>query len=265
MVETYVERVHTEHALLDIGEDIGALVIHTRAELRGKEIQVSRKGTNAAKMVHTAIWERRFNGRTMFAGIYPTLPMGDYIIWTHPSREVTIFGGSIAEVDLRDISDIYVPDPGHAHGYDQNAPGVCATASREGTRDLLPPRYRDGRAVSAAPMGAAPLRYADDGQVAWDEMWTNFCDLALAGGPSHRGTLLEPVASEEVKANQDAYERVVAGCCERLWWKMCVCGAKAPCCFCLPVQPFAWNRRSRTSLRWLPRPITTGWNTAARE
>ena len=210
MVETYVERVHTEHALLDIGEDIGALVIYTRAELRGKEIQVSRKGTNAAKMVHTAIWERRFNGRTMFAGIYPTLPMGDYIIWTHPSREVTIFGGSVAEVDLRDISDIYVPDPGHAHGYDQNAPGVCATASREATRDLLPPRYRDGRAVSAAPMRAAPLRYAGDGQVAWDEMWTNFCDLALAGGPSHRGTLLEPVASEEVKANQDAYERVVA-------------------------------------------------------
>lgn len=210
MVETYVERVHTEHALLDIGEDIGALVIYTRAELRGKEIQVSRKGTNAAKMVHTAIWERRFNGRTMFAGIYPALPMGDYIIWTHPSCEVAIFGGSVAEVDLRDISDIYVPDPGHAHGYDQNAPGVCATASREATRDLLPPRYRDGRAVSAAPMGAAPLRYADDGQVAWDEMWTNFCDLALAGGPSHRGTLLEPVASEEVKANQDAYERVVA-------------------------------------------------------
>src|SRR5438045_6909920 len=97
MVETYVERVHTEHALLDIGEDIGALVIYTREELRGREIQVSLKGTRAAKLVHTAIWERRFNGRTMFAGIYPSLPVGDYIIWTHPSREVTIVGGSVAD------------------------------------------------------------------------------------------------------------------------------------------------------------------------
>jgi sirohydrochlorin cobaltochelatase len=58
-------------------------------------------------------------------------------------------------------------------------------------------------------MGAAPLIYADDGLVAWDQMWTSFCDLALAGGPPHRGTLLEPVSSEEVKADYVAYERVV--------------------------------------------------------
>ena len=210
MVEMYVERVHTGHAVLDIGEDVGALIIYTREELRGKEIQVSLKWANAAKLVHTAIWERRFNGRTMFAGIYPALPGGDYIIWSHPSREVTIAGGSVAEVDLRDITDIYVPYPGHAHGYDSNTPGVCATEPRPAIQGLLPPRYRDGKAVSAAPMGAAPMRYADDGQVAWNEMWTDFCDLALAGGPSHRGTLLEPVAPEEVKADQDTYERVVA-------------------------------------------------------
>ncbi len=185
MVETYVERIHTEHALLDIGEGIGALVIYTGKELLGKEIQVSLKGTNAAKLVHTAIWERRFNGRTMFAGIYAELPVGDYIIWTHPSREVKIVDGCVAEVDLRDIADIYVPDPRHAHGYESIATGVCTTASRNPIQDLLPPRYRGGKVVSAAPMGAAPLLYADDGQVAWDEMWTGFCDLALAGGPSH--------------------------------------------------------------------------------
>jgi hypothetical protein len=210
MAEVYVDRVHTEQAVLDIGEDIGALVISTREEFRGKEIQVSLKGTNSASLVHTAVWERRFNGRTMFVGIYPSLPAGDYIIWTHPSREVTIIGGSVAEVDLRSISDIYVPSASHSHGYDQNAPGVCSTAPREAMRELLPPRYRNGQVVSAAPMGSAPLRYADDGQVAWDTIWTDFCDLALAGGPPHRGTLLEPVAPEEIKAAQDAYERVVA-------------------------------------------------------
>lgn len=210
MIETHVEQVHTGHAVLDIGEDIGALVIYTREEWRGKEIQVSLKGSSAAKLVHTAIWERRFNGHTMFAGIFPSLPVGNYIIWTHPSREVIICGGNVAEVDLRDISAIYVPNAGHAHGYNQNVAGVCTRAPGDAMRDLLPPRYQDGGMVSAAPMGAAPLRYSEDGQVAWDQMWTDFCDLALAGGPSHRGTLLEPVIPQDVKADQGAYERVVA-------------------------------------------------------
>jgi hypothetical protein len=100
MAERYIDRVHTEHAVLDIGEDIGALVIYTRQELRGKEIEASLKG-NDVKRVHTAVWERSVNGHTVFAGIYPSLPAGDYIIWTTPSSEVTIIGGQVAEVDLR--------------------------------------------------------------------------------------------------------------------------------------------------------------------
>src|SRR5258706_16232095 len=76
--------------------------------------------------------------------------------------------------------------------------------------DILPPCYRNGKTVSAAPMGTAPMRYTDEGQVAWDKMWTDFCDLALAGGPPHRDSLLEPVPPDEIKANMEAYERVVA-------------------------------------------------------
>src|SRR5436305_8022888 len=74
----------------------------------------------------------------------------------------------------------------------------------------LPPRYQDGREVCAAPMGAAPLRYDAEGKVAWNELWTDFCDLALAGGPPHRGTLLEPATPETVRAEPEAYARVLA-------------------------------------------------------
>lgn len=211
MVETYVERVHTEQALLDIGEDIGALVIYTREELRGKEIQVSLKGTCAAKLVHTAIWERRFNGRVAFAGVYPALPAGNYIIWVHPTREVSIAGGHVAEADLRDCSDIFLPpNAAHAHDFGQYTSDVLAATPRDAMQNLLPPRYQGSHSVSAAPMGSAAMRFNEDGKVAWDEMWTGFCDLALAGGPSHRGTLLEPVTPDEVKADQEGYERVVA-------------------------------------------------------
>ncbi|MFQ3684723.1 sirohydrochlorin chelatase [Roseiflexus sp.] len=80
---------------------------------------------------------------------------------------------------------------------------------------ILPPRYRNGASVSAAPMAAAPLVYDADGRVAWDRVWGGddpdnpFCELALAGGPPHRGTLLEPVPPEVVAADPDGYARVI--------------------------------------------------------
>ncbi|TMC22623.1 MAG: urease accessory protein UreG [Chloroflexi bacterium] len=64
--------------------------------------------------------------------------------------------------------------------------------------------------LSAAPMPAAPLHYAEDGQVAWDQMWSDFCDLAAIGGPPHRSTLLEPVFPADVSDHPEAYERIVA-------------------------------------------------------
>lgn len=82
--------------------------------------------------------------------------------------------------------------------------------SGDSSLSFLPPRYQDpNRRVSAAPMGAAALVYNLDGSVAWDAMWTGYCELALAGGPPHRGTLLEPVPPEKIAAKPEAYERVV--------------------------------------------------------
>ncbi len=75
---------------------------------------------------------------------------------------------------------------------------------------MLPPRYRDPSVpVSSAPMGAADLQRDAEGRVAWDQMWQGFCELALAGGPPHRGTLLEPVTREEARADPERYAAVV--------------------------------------------------------
>lgn len=198
----YYERVHTEQAVLDIGQDIGALVVYTGEELRGREIEVSPKG-NDTKRTHTAILERRVNGRVIYAGLFVALPAGDYTIWMEPGCDVTITGGHVSEVDCRHCTNIYAP-----YAYQPQRPE--AEPPRRAANDLLPPRYRDGRPVSAAPMGSAPMRYDEDGRVAWDEIWTSFCDLALAGGPPHRDTLLEPVTPEEVRADPDSYLHVLA-------------------------------------------------------
>lgn len=75
---------------------------------------------------------------------------------------------------------------------------------------VLPPRYQSPEVVvSAAPMGAVPLQFGADGAVAWDEMWQGFCELALAGGPPHRGTLLEAPPREEILANPARHAEVL--------------------------------------------------------
>ena len=206
MAETYVERVHTENAVLDIGEDIGALVIYTRQELLGEEIEVSPKDNDAQK-THTTVLERKVNERTMYAALFLALPEGDYNTCSTPSSAITIIGGHVAELDWRESNVIIEPKTpygSHPHRYEY------------AVLEMLPPRYRNGKVISAAPMGTAPMRYTDEGQVAWDEMWTDFCDLALAGGPPHRDTLLEPVPPDEVKADLENYERVVSEI-ERGW------------------------------------------------
>ena len=97
-----------------------------------------------------------------------------------------------------------VPIAGHAHGPSPLLDLQARIAA------ILPPRYQaPDVAVSAAPMAAAPLQFGPDGQVAWDAMWQGFCELALAGGPPHRGTLLEASPREEVLANPERYAEVV--------------------------------------------------------
>jgi ABC-type Zn2+ transport system substrate-binding protein/surface adhesin len=118
-----------EDAVLDIGGDIGALILYTDAEYNGREIEVSLVDADGVELepahdhdhhhahdhghehehghgqrTHTAIHERRAGDQLTYAGIYVELLAGDYRIWiddaTLPDR-VTIIGGEVAEVDWR--------------------------------------------------------------------------------------------------------------------------------------------------------------------
>ena len=81
-------------------------------------------------------------------------------------------------------------------------------------RIVLPEEYQDSyEQVEPVSMGSADLKYAADGTVAWDEMWGSFCDLAMAGGPPHKGTLLEPATPAEIAARPDRYQEVVDEIC----------------------------------------------------
>ena len=77
-------------------------------------------------------------------------------------------------------------------------------------RILLPPDYQDTyEELQPVSMGTAGLKYAADGTVAWDEIWGSFCDLAMAGGPPHKGALLQPGTRADVDADPQRYQDVV--------------------------------------------------------
>jgi sirohydrochlorin cobaltochelatase len=68
-------------------------------------------------------------------------------------------------------------------------------------RVLLPATYQDSyENLEPTPMGSAGLKYGPDGRVAWDQIWSSFCDLAMAGGPPHKGKLLEPGDADAIAA-----------------------------------------------------------------
>jgi hypothetical protein len=81
-------------------------------------------------------------------------------------------------------------------------------------RAILPDMYQESyEDVLPVSMGSVGLKYATDGRVAWNEIWGSFCDLAMAGGPPHRGTLLEPALPEEIVLHPDQYRQVADEIC----------------------------------------------------
>jgi hypothetical protein len=52
--------------------------------------------------------------------------------------------------------------------------------------------------AAPAPMSSASFVYRDDGRPDWGAMWSGFCELALFGGPPHRGEDSALVAGDAV-------------------------------------------------------------------
>lgn len=81
-------------------------------------------------------------------------------------------------------------------------------------KTILPEEYQDCYDdVQPISMGSAGLKYDSAGRVAWNEIWGSFCDLAMAGGPPHRGTLLEPASEAEIQSDPERYGIVADEIC----------------------------------------------------
>jgi len=99
--ESQAGRAHPEHVVLDIGEEIGALIIHTDAGMLGVEVEISPTGQDERRS-HKDVLQREINGRPAYTAVFDKLREGTYTLWVNDvarAREVAVSGAEIAELD----------------------------------------------------------------------------------------------------------------------------------------------------------------------
>lgn len=99
--ENYAARRHPEHVVLDIGDDIGALILHTHAEMLGVEVEISASGEDDRRS-HKDVLEREINGRPAYTAVFDNIREGSYTLWVDDvarERDVIVTGGAISELE----------------------------------------------------------------------------------------------------------------------------------------------------------------------
>ena len=85
--------------VIDIGDDVGALVLYTTEELVGAEIEISPDGEPDRRR-HVAVHPRQYPGGTAYAAVYYGLEAGSYQLWAADGAvalTVSIEGNTITE------------------------------------------------------------------------------------------------------------------------------------------------------------------------
>lgn len=99
---------HAGSVVLDLGGDIGALVVHVDAGLAGTEIHIRPAGQpQGSHHLHTDVRERHLGPTIVYAAVFASLVAGDYEL-DRPGGgstvAVTVSGGAVAELDWRATS-----------------------------------------------------------------------------------------------------------------------------------------------------------------
>lgn len=162
---------------------------------------ITQIGQYAGELAEVSRVQARYVGHELHAELTIRFPDG-----------VTVAAAQDAIAEIRQLMHRHVKHMGQITievERDSTAPAAAQPASGN-LGSILPPRYQDpDNKVSAAPMKAVELAYDPNGDVAWGEMWEGFCELAIAGGAPHRGTLLEPIHEAAILLNPERQEWVL--------------------------------------------------------
>jgi hypothetical protein len=97
--EHYAARPHPEFVVLEIGDDLGALIVHTGADMHGVEVEISPSEDDSQRS-HKQVLERFTDGRSAHTLVFDQLAAGRYTLWANEEprvREVVVRAGEIAE------------------------------------------------------------------------------------------------------------------------------------------------------------------------
>jgi hypothetical protein len=86
--------------MLDIGDGVGALVVHTCAALAGTEIEIRRPG-DSRQLTHTEVRERQLARGSVYAAVFPAIVAGTYTLVGvdgSPDTDITIDDGTVTQI-----------------------------------------------------------------------------------------------------------------------------------------------------------------------
>jgi hypothetical protein len=96
-----VDRRPSQSVVVDIGAGIGVLVVNTDQALDEAEIEICPSGSEIR--THTVVRARHLpRGGVVYAGVFPSLPEGDYTLLaegTRPPTRFRITGGEVTQID----------------------------------------------------------------------------------------------------------------------------------------------------------------------
>ena len=98
--EHYAARVHPEFVVLEIGDELGAMIVHTGPDMHGVEIEISPVGDDERRS-HKQVLERTAAERSEYTAVFDKLPAGCYTLWTDGiarMRGVEVAPGRVAEL-----------------------------------------------------------------------------------------------------------------------------------------------------------------------
>ncbi len=111
--EAYASRPHPEFVAIDIGEECGALILHTNPGMHGVEVEISATGDDANRQ-HKEVLERSINGEPAFTAVFDRIPEGSYTLWVDDearARGVEVKANEILELDWRPRAPAPPPAP----------------------------------------------------------------------------------------------------------------------------------------------------------
>jgi hypothetical protein len=101
--EGYAARSHPEYVAIDIGEECGALIVHTDPGMHGVEVEISATGRDDERQ-HKEVLERFLGGESAFTAVFDRIAEGSYTLWVNDeprARGVEVTANEILELDWR--------------------------------------------------------------------------------------------------------------------------------------------------------------------